>query len=160
MKSIELTAPTPFPSFSKENEDYYNLNVSIFLAGSIENGVAEMWQDDIIKHFPEDVLFFNPRRADWDKTWDHNTAQFDEQVWWELQMLDLADVIVMYFDPNTKSPISLLELGLYADSRKLIVCCPDGYWRQGNVRIVCEAYNIPYFTDKQEWIKKIEEFCA
>lgn len=120
-------------------------------------GVAEEWQNELIARYPEDVLFLNPRRTDWNKDWDHDSPQFDEQVMWENQMLDHADLIVMYFDPNTKSPISLLELGLYADSRKLIVCCPDGYWRQGNVRIICELYNIPYYTDKQEWLAAIDK---
>jgi hypothetical protein len=63
----------------------------------------------------------------------------------------------MYFDPNTKSPISLLELGLFASSKKLIVCCPDGFWRKGNVRIVCELYNIPLFNDYDQWMAAIQE---
>jgi hypothetical protein len=46
------------------------------------------------------------------------------------------------FDPNTKSPVSLLELGLHAKERKLIVYCPEGFWRKGNVDIVCEAYKV------------------
>lgn len=48
----------------------------------------------------------------------------------------------MYFDPNTKSPISLLELGLHAREQKLIVLCPEGFWRKGNVDVVCEYYGI------------------
>jgi hypothetical protein len=72
-------------------------------------------------------------------------------------MLDDSDIIVMYFDPNTKSPISLLELGLHANEQKLIVCCPDGYWRQGNVRVVCERYNIPFFTNKEDWYAYIDK---
>lgn len=48
----------------------------------------------------------------------------------------------MYFDPSTKSPISLLELGLYARAGKMIVCCPDGFWRKGNVDIVCFRHKI------------------
>jgi hypothetical protein len=48
----------------------------------------------------------------------------------------------MYFDPNTTSPISLLELGLHAKSKKMIVCCPEGFWRKGNVDIVCKTYNV------------------
>jgi hypothetical protein len=61
-------------------------------------------------------------------------------------MLDLCDVIFMYFSPETKSPISLLELGLYANSKKMIVCCPDEFWRKGNVDIVCSRYGIPVYN--------------
>ena len=130
-------------------------NVYVFLAGSIEMGSAEPWQDQIIEKFNENVVFYNPRRDDWDSSWDHNSDKFNEQVNWELDMLDDADIIVMYFDPNTKSPISLLELGLNARSKKLFVCCPDGFWRQGNVRVVCERYKIPLYTDKESWINAI-----
>ena len=87
---------------------------------------------------------------------------------WELQGLEIADAILMFFDPDTKSPISLLELGLFADSKKLIVACPDGYWKKGNVEIICSKYRIPlfdnlydalhsYWFQSPEYLSKIEE---
>lgn len=126
---------------------------TVFLAGSIEMGVAENWQDKVGTHFHTvlnwDVL--NPRRDDWDSSWkqDFENPQFFQQVTWELNALEQCDLIVMYFDPSTKSPISLLELGLFARSGKLRVVCPDGFWRKGNVEIVCNYYNIPFY-DKLE----------
>ena len=60
----------------------------------------------------------------------------------------------MYIDPQTKSPISLLELGLFAHSKKLLVVCPDGFWRKGNVEVVCSQYDIPLF-DSIEDLKKV-----
>lgn len=158
INSIEVQAPNPIPRDEKNgtvHPQFYS-DYRVFLAGSIEMGVAEQWQDAFIARYPHDVFFLNPRRADWDSTWDHNSAQFDEQVNWELDMMEIADIVVMYFDPNTKSPISMLELGLHADKEKLIVCCPDGFWRQGNVRIVCQRNNIPYFTSKEEWLNHID----
>ena len=139
MKSNVIKAPKRMINYPRQP--------LIFLAGSIEMGTAGKWQD-IVSSAIEDVNFLNPRRDDWDSTWtqDLNNPQFYEQVTWELDMLDKADIIVMYFDPKTKSPISLLELGLYAKSGKLIVCCPDGFWRKGNVDIVCQRLNIPVFT--------------
>ncbi len=118
---------------------------SIFLAGSIEMGQAENWQEAIEKQLADvDVTILNPRRDGWDSTWEQsiNNVDFREQVDWELAALEMADFIFMYFDPTTKSPISLLELGLHARSGKLIVCCPEGYWRKGNVDIVCRKYNV------------------
>lgn len=129
---------------------------SVFLAGSIEMGAAEDWQAKLTKHFEQDFgsfkttyYLFNPRREKWDSTWVQSidNPQFNEQVSWELTALDCAKYIYMYFDPNTKSPISLLELGLYAHSKKIIVCCPHGFYRRGNVEIVCERYNIPFYSD-------------
>jgi len=123
---------------------------SVFLAGSIEMGKAENWQDEMGKYFHKegwDVL--NPRRDDWDSSWvqTFENAQFYQQVNWELNALEHADLIIMYFDPNTKSPISLLELGLFARSGKIRVVCPDGFWRKGNVEIVCNYYNIPLYNN-------------
>ena len=59
-----------------------------------------------------------------------------------MSALDKAKKIVIYFDKDTKSPITLLELGLYANSKKICVCCPDGFWRKGNVEIVCNKYGV------------------
>ena len=56
----------------------------------------------------------------------------------------------MYLDPATKSPVSLLELGLHARSGKLIVCCPEGFWRKGNVDIVCQHHGVPQVADLAE----------
>ena len=66
----------------------------------------------------------------------------------------------MYFDPKTKSPISLLELGLFSRSDKLMVICPDGFWRKGNVDIVCEKYNIKNVLNLKDAIKIIKSISA
>lgn len=121
---------------------------SVFLAGSIEMGNADNWQPDLEAFFEEmGYNVFNPRRDDWDASWkqDFENPQFAQQVNWELDALGKANLIIMYLDPGTKSPISLLELGLYASSGKMKVVCPQGFWRKGNVDIVCSFYDIPLF---------------
>lgn len=119
---------------------------SVFLAGSIEMGAAVNWQQRVVAAFPSPkVLFLNPRREYWDPSWDQSAdnPQFREQVMWELDGNDGADISVFYFDPLTKSPITLLELGLHAaDEKPIVVCCPQGFWRKGNVDIVCQRYGI------------------
>ena len=71
--------------------------------------------------------------------------QFKEQVVWELNALEQADSIIMFFAKNTQSPISLLELGLFAHSNKMKVVVEDGFWRKGNIDIVCERYHIQQY---------------
>jgi hypothetical protein len=71
---------------------------------------------------------------------------------WELDMLDAADIVVMYLAPGSKSPISLLEFGLCARSAKLKVCCPQGFWRRGNVEVVCMRNRIPLFETLDDLI--------
>ena len=129
---------------------YSDKSIKIFLAGSIEMGKAEDWQAAIPELFKDrqDLTFFNPRRDDWDSSWEQKESnpQFNYQVNWELDHLDKADIIFMYFSPETKSPISLLELGLYANLEKMIVCCPDDFYRKGNVDIVCARFNMPVYN--------------
>lgn len=118
---------------------------SVFLAGSIEQDTAEKWQEDLIRRLADyPVTILNPRRKAWDASWDQSIrhAEFRKQVEWELAAMERADFIAMYFAPKTKAPVTLLELGLFATSRKLIVCCPEGFWRKGNVDIVCEKYGL------------------
>lgn len=95
-----------------------------------------------------DVYVLNPRRDDWDSSWEQRArnSQFRGQVEWELEAQEKASLIIMYFDPASKSPITLLELGLFASSGRLVVCCPDGFWRKGNVEIVCERYGVKLFS--------------
>jgi hypothetical protein len=118
---------------------------SVFLAGSIEMGLAENWQEKVERELAKcEVTIYNPRRDDWDSSWEQKMSnhQFCTQVSWELKAMDTADRILMYFDPSTKAPISLLELGLHARGNKLIVVCPNGFWRKGNVDIVCAKYKV------------------
>lgn len=143
----------------------HNLNAiqnkfSVFLAGSIEMGIAENWQQKIEKALEtiDDICILNPRRDDWDASWKQSieNAQFNEQVNWELDGLEKANMIVFYFSPETKSPVSMLELGLFARTGKLMVCCPEGFWRKGNIDIVCKKYNIKQVNTLEEIITKIK----
>lgn len=129
---------------------------TVFIAGSIEMGKAENWQVKIEKELSmfDNVCLLNPRRDDWDSTWKQEITnpQFNQQVNWELDALEKADLIVFYFSPETQSPITLLELGLFARSGKLVVCCPNGFWRKGNIDIVCEKYNVPQVNSIEELV--------
>lgn len=132
-------------------------------------GKAELWQDKVLTLLKDyDVIIANPRRDNWDPSWVQSiqNIHFKQQVLWELEQLESSDMVLFYLDKNTKSPITLLELGLFA--RKAVVCCPDGFYRKGNVDIVCEKYNIPccntlddlvqYSIDKLR-IKKGKAIC-
>lgn len=63
----------------------------------------------------------------------------------------------MYFAPTTRAPITLLELGLFAQSGRLVVCCPDGFWRKGNVEVVSARYGVPLTNDFTVWSARLEE---
>lgn len=143
-----LKPPTPLPAAFE--------TPTLFLAGSIEMGSAANWQQAIesaVRH--RDITILDPRRDDWDATWEQDIAnpQFSWQVTWELEAQERADGILMYFAPETQAPITLLELGLFARTGKLVVCCPPGYWRKGNVDVVCARYAIPQ-------VPSLADLCA
>ncbi len=122
----------------------------VFLAGSIEMGQAEPWQAELEAALADlDLVILNPRRDDWDASWRQSVEdpRFRGQVEWELAAQEAASLILMYFAPSTRAPVTLLELGLFARSGKLVVCCPDGYWRKGNVEVVCRRYGVEMVPD-------------
>jgi hypothetical protein len=136
---------------------------AVFLAGSIEMGAAAPWQDEIAAALAgAPVTLWNPRREAWDPTWRQSIDEprFHEQVTWELDAQEQADLIVMYFAPGTRSPITLLELGLFARSGKLVVCCPEGFWRRGNVEVVCQRYGVPRVDHLAELVVAIRRGLA
>lgn len=134
--------------------------LTVFLAGSIEMGTAVDWQTYITNELKDtSVVLYNPRRDDWDASWEQtiDNPQFNEQVTWELEHLEKSQLIVIYFDPNTKSPISLLELGLFASEvAPVLVCCPEGFYRKGNVDIVCDRYDVAQVDTLDEIVDRIK----
>jgi hypothetical protein len=133
---------------------------TVFLAGSIEMGLAEPWQERVERALADlPITILNPRRDEWDSSWEQSITnrQFREQVEWELDAQERADVIAMYFAPSTKAPITLLELGLFAASGKVIVCCPPGYWRRGNVEVVCARYRVPLGESLAELVAMVRD---
>lgn len=163
MTVVVVKAPAPWPMNRGA--------ISVFLAGSIEMGTAVDWQTHLTMRLTEglpaevDLTILNPRRDDWDASWRQvmDDTQFFEQVDWELRGLEVADVIAMYFAPGTKAPITLLEYGLYARvsgrlrdaTHKLIVCCPDGFWRKGNVEMVAARYGVMLYEEFDRWAAAI-----
>lgn len=123
--------------------------LTIFLAGSIDNGSAERWQDTVEKALADmKGTIFNPRRDNWlpDLKQDISEPEFAYQVNWELDHIEQADLVFFYFSPHGPAPITLMELGLAVD-KTVVVCCPDGYWRKGNVQVLCDRRKTPLHDD-------------
>ena len=127
--------------------DLESTAIRIFLGGSIDMGAAENWQDrlanDLSDYSDEDLILLNPRRDDWDSSWVQDPTpgtQFHEQVSWELYAQENADACIYYFAADSKSPITLLELGMFYEG--CVVCCPKEFYRYGNVKMVCDRYGV------------------
>ncbi|SPJ75413.1 uncharacterized protein FTOL_05144 [Fusarium torulosum] len=116
---------------------------SIFLAGITTNTGEPDWRETLTNALRDrPVTILNPNRPDWDGTWkeDFSDSRWEEQVRWELDMQEAADIIVFMFHRATEAPISLMELGLAVKTKKVIVCAHDDYKKRGNVEAVCSRY--------------------
>ena len=128
----------------------------IFLAGTIDMGNSRDWQAEIHDRFSEmngRYILFNPRQENWDAT---RPGEMDYQVKWELDHLEDADMIIMYILGTSKSPISLLEMGLHAKSGKMSVICERDFYRYDNVRITCDYYGVPLYKDLDSFLNTLE----
>ena len=139
----------------KENDE----RLSIFLAGTIDNGDSENWQEQVIEKFKfnSKIKFYNPRRKQWDPCPDNSELEY--QIKWEQKYLDKSDLIIMAISDDSKSPISLLELGLYAKDQKMIVFCNENFYRYTNVKLTCEKYNIPLYNNSVNDITNFINKC-
>lgn len=134
---------------------------TVFLAGSIEMGAADEWQDKFIKKaqlaLPDDWVILNPRRAKWDSSLEQSITNpvFYQQVDWELNWLSRANHIIFNFVDNTMSPVSLLELGAFGSSYSSFVVCGKDYKRRGNVEIFCQRNGILIYDDLDEVLAEL-----
>ena len=131
-----ITAPDNDPRRGK---------MSIFLAGTIDDSHSIDWQKELCERLSESKLtggltIFNPRRSQWNS--EISSEELKVQINWELSHLEEADWIIMNILGSSKSPISLLELGLFARTGKLKVFCPEEYFRSTNVEVTCEHYHV------------------
>lgn len=151
-----IKAPNKIPEYDGNN--FY-----IFLAGSIDMGAAEHWQSKLENELSSlnlnNIVLLNPRRDDFDPSWEQsiNNPVFKEQVEWELNGLINSDMIIYYFDPAGKAPITLFELGLNINEFKPIhIYCPDGFWRKGNIEVISNYFNVPMYTEYNKFIDNIK----
>lgn len=146
-----------------EVEPYTETAIGVFLAGSIEQGSAVDWQADVLAHLSQydRLAVYNPRRANWDPTWEQSITneQFVGQVEWELEHLDNATIVFMFLAPGTFSPITLLEFGMFVPQLgdRLVVVCPEGYWRKGNVDVTARYWGVPVFDIMQDGLAALDD---
>ena len=128
---------------------------TVFLAGTIDNGNSEDWQQTVAGKLAEKdrrYLLYNPRQEEWHP---EREGEMDYQVNWELEHMEKADYILMVFLPGSQSPITLLELGLHARSNKLLVVCTPGFYRYDNVRFTCDRYGVPVYGSLDEAVEAL-----
>lgn len=108
----------------------------IFLAGAIDTGAAVNWQAEVIARLEDEpeLSLLNPRR------FAFTSEKLDEQIIWELDALEAADLILMWLPVNAKAPVSMLEAGLYMRDPKLIIGAEPGFYRLRNLEHTAHRY--------------------
>jgi len=128
MKSINITAPNDITT-SPEIE----LMPHIFVAGGISN--TANWQNSMIELLSDEgVVTYNPRREHYSTL---EPKLLVEQITWEYENLQKADMILFWFSNQTLCPITLYELGRWGNSshKTIFVGIEPGYLRQQDVEI-------------------------
>ena len=156
---VKVHYPPTTPFVAKDS-------LKIFLAGTIDMGNSIDWQAGMIQYiiecFPnENIEIMNPRRLDWDSSWEQhpNHPMFNAQVNWELNQLDEADVILMVLLEGSQSPISLMELGS-SKTKPVFVYNPEKFHRWGNVEIFCKRNKILTFNDWDDYLIAVKRFLG
>jgi hypothetical protein len=132
---------------------------TIFLAGAIDQGKAENWQEKVARALDQfDILILNPRRENWNAEIEQvaSNPEFREQVEWELDAQDNADMVIFVFTKDSKAPITFLEFGLFAPTKDAVVCAEEGFYRQGNLDIVAERHKVPMYHNLDEMIADLQ----
>ena len=135
---------------------------TIFLSGTTTaiKDDAVPWRDTIFQQLAKKpVTIYNPFRPDWGSDWkDLSHPSYREQLAWEVEHLDKADLVCVYLHPSTEAPISLLELGLVAKrGSAAVVCVPDGFKHRANVLYVCEKFGCEVVEKMDDFVGYIEK---
>lgn len=139
-ENVIIMAPNE-PTIPKSDKPTF----SMFLAGTIDLGKSEDWQKKVCDTVEKlqcrnaRLVVFNPRR----KEWSDDEGEMQKQIKWELNHMEKADMIIMFIAKGSKSPISLMELGIHAKEKKLVVFCSESFYRFENIEETCKFYNIP-----------------
>jgi len=131
---------------------------SVFLAGTIDNGNSVDWQSELEQALSsKDILILNPRRDEWDASWEQSidNSVFRGQVEWELEGLEKADHHFFYFAGHSQSPITLLEFGLNVNKPNATLVCDKSFWRRGNIEVVANRYSVPLYNSLEEGIAQL-----
>lgn len=148
-KNIILEAPNRLDITEEERNKY----ATVFLGGTIDNGDSPNWQQELTDFYKDKdngLILANPRRGDWDKDATEETLR--EQIKWELDMMESADLIIFNILPSSKSPITLMEIGLHVrrtDCRVVVFCAKD-YYRYMNVKEVCDRYKVELVESNEQ----------
>ena len=105
------------------------------------------WRDVVADYYQEEYHLIDPTNPGHDNLSD---KAMREHIKWEFLGLKQADYIILNFLSDALSPISLVELGMYVMTNKLIVVCPKDFYKWRYIDTLCKEYNTPIFTQLEQ----------
>lgn len=115
---------------------------ALFLAGGITG--CPNWQEPLGKSLAErndNLVVMNPRQAAFDV---NRKDAAKEQIRWEFEHLNIADIVLFWFPKDGVNVITLFELGVHMPKlrkRKVFVAYEPGFWREDDVVIQTGLHN-------------------
>lgn len=130
---------------------------SLFLGGTIDMGNSVDWQTEVINQLDYLHLnIYNPRCNGFP---EFDTAEEMYQIKWELHHIRRVDYALMVFLDNSKSPISLLELGMFLKTHptKTVVMCNENFYRHNNILLTCLDNGVRPVKTLSEAVTKVKQ---
>lgn len=142
---------------------------SIFLAGPTpRNKNVLSWRKDILKYLEDlnfDGIVYSPEPINVEAY-----KNYDDQMEWEQKALDKSTIILFYIprdlslDENGKLKMPAfttnIEFGLYAKSKKLVVCIPEDKLKVSSNTYIykcCQKFDISFYYELDKAIQFIIE---
>lgn len=119
----------------------------LFLAGSIDIQLLGNWRKSVANSLGDGYHFLDPTALNYQSMVE---SDWDKHVSWEFKAMELSDIILLNFLPDSQSPISLVELGLNIKLKKLIVVCPIQFYKNKYIKLLCNYYSTPCFESLEE----------
>lgn len=158
MSNVVLCTPEMKSHPSTVCRQYHDWDTpTIFLAGTIDLGNSRDWQSEVVNTLVEDnvsCILFNPRRVVFDQ------SEIINQIEWELDAIELSEIVLFNFEPDSKSPVTFLELGMLLGAYShVIVRCPKSFYRYDNVRLTCARHGVTVVETLEEAVEQLKEVC-
>lgn len=79
-----------------------------------------------------------------------------------VERLRNKDIIILnprrlQWDASWKQRLENDMLGLCARKKNVFVHCPEDYWRELNVELVCQRYHLPFFKDFETLLEALSK---
>jgi len=115
---------------------------SLFLAGSMDIKGQTNWRERATEQFQAYYHIFDPTHTNHSNL---NDTEMSKHIKWEWEALNRSDLILLNFTAQAKSPMSLLELGMYISSGKIVVVCPKEFYQAHYINTLCTEHKVPIF---------------